>query len=259
MTTDNQYTLENLENQTLTITTRGHRVPLYVSVYDVIYGLIKSGELKTGDKIPSENYLSEKLGVGRSTVRMAILVLQEDGILVTHHGKGTFVAEVQKRPYIKSHGLGYFVRDLIESSGSTYECRDGSYDIIPHEDFLNEKLGIVADDRIGMILKTHLSNGETVAFSQDFFKVTAELLTADNDFGAADALFEELVRSRADRISMATAPANPTDDVRRRLGVGSRDPVLLVRYEVFQNDLPIVFSKHYFNTARIDYGVTLEV
>lgn len=252
-------TLRNLDHGELAITTRSHRVPLYVAVYDVIYGLIKSGDLSTGDKIPSENYLSEKLGVGRSTVRMAILVLQEDGLLVTHHGKGTYVADVRKRSHVRGGGLGYFVKDMIESAAASYGCENGTYDIIPREDFLNEKLDIREGDLLGMILKTHLADGEPVVFSQDFFKAVGPLATGDIPFATADGLFEKLVRRDATTVSVTTAPVTATEDVRRRLRVGANNPLLLVRYEVLSGDMPLVYSKHYFNTVKLEYGVTLEV
>ena len=54
--------------------------------------LITSGQLKPGDKLPSERKLSEKLGVGRSNVRDAIKKLEFYGILRTLPQSGTVVA-----------------------------------------------------------------------------------------------------------------------------------------------------------------------
>ena len=54
--------------------------------------LITSGELKSGDKLPPERKLSEKLGVSRNTVREAIRKLEFYGILKTHPQSGTVVS-----------------------------------------------------------------------------------------------------------------------------------------------------------------------
>lgn len=54
--------------------------------------LITSGQLKAGDKLPSERKLSERLGVGRSNVRDAIKKLEFYGILKTLPQSGTIVA-----------------------------------------------------------------------------------------------------------------------------------------------------------------------
>lgn len=57
-----------------------------------IRGLITSGQLKPGDKLPPERKLAEKLGVGRTAVRDAIRKLEFYGILKTLPQSGTVVA-----------------------------------------------------------------------------------------------------------------------------------------------------------------------
>lgn len=52
-----------------------------------------SGELKPGDKIPTEVEFSEKLGVSRNAVREAIKVLVAFGVLEIRRAEGTFVVE----------------------------------------------------------------------------------------------------------------------------------------------------------------------
>lgn len=57
-----------------------------------IKDLITSGQLKPGDKLPSERKLSERLGIGRTNVREAIRKLEFYGILKTMPQSGTIVA-----------------------------------------------------------------------------------------------------------------------------------------------------------------------
>ncbi|MDN5214894.1 FadR/GntR family transcriptional regulator [Fulvivirgaceae bacterium BMA12] len=57
-----------------------------------IKALISSGQLKPGDRLPSERKLSEKFGVGRGYVREAIQKLEFYGILRTLPQSGTLVA-----------------------------------------------------------------------------------------------------------------------------------------------------------------------
>ena len=59
-----------------------------------IRGLISSGQLKPGDRLPSERKLAEKLGVGRTHVRDAIAKLEFYGILKTMPQSGTVVAGI---------------------------------------------------------------------------------------------------------------------------------------------------------------------
>jgi len=60
-------------------------------IINQIRSLISSGELKPGDRLPSERKLAEKLGVGRTHVRDAIAKLEFYGILKTMPQSGTVV------------------------------------------------------------------------------------------------------------------------------------------------------------------------
>lgn len=53
--------------------------------------LIKSGNFKSGDKLPSEPVLMEQFGVGRSTIREAVRILSNCGLLNVKQGLGTFI------------------------------------------------------------------------------------------------------------------------------------------------------------------------
>ena len=52
---------------------------------------IETGELVAGQKLPSQSELSKLFGVGMSSVREAINILQVMGYLEVTHGSGTFV------------------------------------------------------------------------------------------------------------------------------------------------------------------------
>lgn len=52
-----------------------------------------SGDIKAGDKLPSENELVQKYGVSRHTVRKAFAILENEGYVRAIHGKGTFCTE----------------------------------------------------------------------------------------------------------------------------------------------------------------------
>jgi GntR family transcriptional regulator, arabinose operon transcriptional repressor len=65
--------------------------PKYQKLKDYLTGVIKSEELKTGEKISSENELAEKFDISRHTVRQAISELVNEGWLYRVQGKGTFV------------------------------------------------------------------------------------------------------------------------------------------------------------------------
>jgi len=65
--------------------------PLYAQLADILRRMITSGELQPRSALPSESYLQQEHGVSRGTVRTAMHILREDGLVVTIAGRGTFV------------------------------------------------------------------------------------------------------------------------------------------------------------------------
>ena len=65
---------------------------LFEQAVEQIRTLIAGGQLKPGDKLPSENQLSKMLEVSRSSVREALRALESKGIITVKSGSGAFVS-----------------------------------------------------------------------------------------------------------------------------------------------------------------------
>lgn len=67
--------------------------PISEIIVQRITDALITGELKPGDKIPTEQNFSERLGVGRNAVREAIKVLVAFGVLEIRRSEGTYVVD----------------------------------------------------------------------------------------------------------------------------------------------------------------------
>ena len=67
-------------------------VPIYEQIVDQIKTLIRGGELKENDSLPSVRALSRELKISALTVKKAYDTLEAEGFTVTVHGKGSYVA-----------------------------------------------------------------------------------------------------------------------------------------------------------------------
>ncbi|SFW88186.1 FadR/GntR family transcriptional regulator [Chitinophaga sancti] len=74
--------------------TKIHRKTLAEEVADRINDLIVNGTYQVGEKLPNETDMMASFGVGRSTIREAIKLLANIGILDVRHGVGSFVNEL---------------------------------------------------------------------------------------------------------------------------------------------------------------------
>jgi len=66
----------------------------FVSVVHELQAIIMENHLSSGDKLPSERYLSDKLDISRSSVREALRAMELIGIIVTKRGEGTFLSNM---------------------------------------------------------------------------------------------------------------------------------------------------------------------
>ena len=65
--------------------------PLYARLSQILRSRITSGEFKPKDMLPTEDEISRTYGVSRITVREALRILADQGIIVRQSGRGTFV------------------------------------------------------------------------------------------------------------------------------------------------------------------------
>ena len=74
--------------------------PIYEQITSQIKALIMSGELQTGDPIPSMRSMAKSLHVSVITVQKAYEDLQRDGFIETTVGRGSFVS-ARNRDFIQ--------------------------------------------------------------------------------------------------------------------------------------------------------------
>lgn len=74
---------------------------VYELVIDQIQEKILSGEIKKGDKLPSERELSEQMGVSRTSIREAIRVLETMGLIESKQGEGNFICSNIEKSFIE--------------------------------------------------------------------------------------------------------------------------------------------------------------
>ena len=68
--------------------------PLYLQIMEQIRARIAAGDWPAGKELPSIRALAAALNVSVITIKRAYLDLESEGVIVTRHGKGSFVAEV---------------------------------------------------------------------------------------------------------------------------------------------------------------------
>ena len=217
--------------------------------YRYLLGLIRDGVFRPGEQLPSQNELAAQLGISRSTLREALLKLEQQGLVVRRHGVGTFIAP------------GYGVRlasglERLESILKT-AARQGmqlGVDALqveerPADEEQAALLQVEPGTMVTSVRRVLQAEGTPIAYMHDV--ITASILpqTAIHESFNGSVL-DALRQQPGLHISQATATivaVNADTYLARQLGVNRRQALLLMEEQLFDDAGRVVeFSHNYF-------------
>jgi len=117
-------------------------VPLYEQIQSKVKELILKNALREGDKLPSVRELACMITVNPNTISKAYGKLEEDGIIQTLHGKGTFI-KTGDNLFVKEDGILSIQRELRKTLNNAFLLNLSLDEIITMEkeiyNLINEK------------------------------------------------------------------------------------------------------------------------
>jgi GntR family transcriptional regulator len=131
----------------------------YIQIADALRGQISSGDLQANDKLPNEDELSHQFTASRGTVREAIRLLVEEGLLRREQGRGTFVNPLRRSGMFT---LTSFDEEMLRLNRMP-STRLLTAEVIPAPEAAAEKLGIPAGDPVIHIVQLKLADNRPVA------------------------------------------------------------------------------------------------
>jgi DNA-binding GntR family transcriptional regulator len=154
---------ENIEVPDRTQIDRGSFEPPYAQLVRAIRERIARGDYRPGDRLPSEAELCASFEVSPMTVRRAIGELVRDDVVVTEHGRGTFVNPPQLAA--AAFDLGDLTRQLAspDTEARILEAR-----IVSAGPRVAERLGVEEGDRVISIKRLLLRGDEPVFYHSEY-------------------------------------------------------------------------------------------
>jgi DNA-binding GntR family transcriptional regulator len=230
--------------------------PLFVAVYDELYKLIMDGTFPQGSKLPTEPELAKIFGVSRMTLRHALALLQEDGLVKNIHGKGNFITKFHHNESM----------DGLEKLGNPlYKCYTEKIDAIE----LNFRIDLVTDyamqvlnqemTAVVALERWYKSNDKIVAFAFTMMPIeTVSKLNLDlqNEKQVLEMLEEkvyELANSSTIEIKRSNSVNTPSS-LKYKLFHGEECDLILESVYI-SDKYPVVYNKYYipieFSQIRI--------
>jgi DNA-binding GntR family transcriptional regulator len=174
--------------------------PLHAQVSDFVREKIYSKEWGLDERIPSEHELMEMLGVARGTVQKGIRALVDEGLLVQHRGRGTFVTQpVMARP--SSNSLLSFAESMTEQ-GLDYTTRVCVRELMGANRACARNLQIPEGSTFLYLVRVRSVDDQPVMLIESHLNLTVCPGLAEADF-AHEGLFAAVERTSGRKIGQA--------------------------------------------------------
>ena len=222
----------------------------YREIATDLRGRVETGEFPAGRLLPSEADLSEHYSVSRVTVRRALDVLRDEGMLDSRQGVGWFVAG---DPLRQSLGRLGTIEGQLAESGVKPERRILEFAFLPAEPRVRARLGC---DQVLRVRRLNLADGEPFALVTVWCpaSLAEHLSLVDVERSPFYELLDVPLGGATQTIGAAAA--EPSDAAKLAIPPGS--PVLLCeRITRDTGGQPVLLSVHIFPGHRTEFVVDL--
>jgi GntR family transcriptional regulator len=222
------------------------RRPLAFQVRDELREVLKRDGLRPGDQLPSEAELTRRFAVGRTTIREAFKLLEQDGLVDIRRGRGRFLSAIAglhvERPVTNFES----VTEMMAALGYRVTNRVLQVEEAPASDEEAEALRLTAGARVIRLERLRMHKGETLIYSQNtidrsVFDDLDELNWSNSVVELLAAHGNRLVSSAA-QIRAATLPRSVAKYVANK----SRSPwLLIIERCVTDSGKPLLYTRDY--------------
>lgn len=214
-----------------------------------------------GSKLPSELDMAKSLNVSRATLRRTLDDLEQEGIIIRIHGKGTFVNPDALQIKLNL-SPGYEFEKMINHSGFSSTVKVIRFETVRASREVSQKLNIPEGAPLYVVEKVYFANGHPAIISIDRF--AHSIFPKDVTFTAREcreSIFDTL-RQKAGRLVM-----------RDKIEIESMSIEQIKNYSAFhenmecssclvfhginydQNNIPIVFDTEFYDTNYINFSL----
>ena len=234
-------------------------IPYYYQIVESIRESIEDFTFGSEDNkiaLPSEPELSELFSVNRGTIRHALQVLENEGIIRKEKGKGTFVRRLRLKmdlSFLQS------TTEEIKRRGWTPKTKLISIIKTKPNKRTKEILHLGEADFIWDILRVHSANDEPISLQRAI--VPIKLMPGLDTKNLEDSLYKiwkndyEVIPDRGEQTIRTRLPL---DDEMELLKIDRENPVFeITRVTYSLQDIPIEYLKSIWRGDRYDFFVNL--
>ncbi|WP_261130591.1 GntR family transcriptional regulator [Bacillus sp. Marseille-Q3570] len=229
---------------------------LYLQARDMIYELINDN-LEPMDKIPSEQKLSNQLGVSRNTIREAIRTLEQEGFLFSRQGVGTFV--IGSKSSLKTNiSTLESSTNIIKAHGYNPGTMNVKSEVQSATPEMKKILSLGKEqDEIFYIERVRTANEDPVVYVEDYIPYR---LGMEHEY--QEIYYESLLEFLENfdlnvSFSVCSIKAVISDEkIASKLQLSEQSALLLLKQTHYSNTgIPVLYSDSYYLSDNFEFNV----
>ncbi|WP_226655216.1 GntR family transcriptional regulator [Pseudalkalibacillus hwajinpoensis] len=230
---------------------------LYLQVKDVLIDRIQSGTWKPNTIIPTEQALIKEFGVSRTTIRQAITILVQNGLLEKKQGHGTIV-----KPHQLVGNLGQlkgFAEEVMEK-GQIPSSRLIRAEFKTNLYLENEMLQVAEGAPVLLVERIRFADETPVALERTCWPEPIGKLLIQHDLNEAKYYeilenYQVYLNKAQERIAAINATIDEADSLAIRPGEALLE---MTRLSFGLNDHPIEYTKTKYRSDQYHYNIELK-
>jgi DNA-binding GntR family transcriptional regulator len=234
---------------------RASPVPLYYQLAQNMETAIRSGRLSSGSHLENEIDLARQLRVSRPTVRRAIAILANRGLVIRRHGIGTLVVPVKIRRPVR---LSSLYDDLAEA-GQTPTTRLLAFETVPAAGEVATSLQVSRGSRVLHFERLRMASGQPIALMRNFLPLSLQEIVTEDDL-KTNGLYR-LLKQAGIHLRLASQTIGARGAQLREaklLKVPSGSPLLTMRRISYDDaGQPVEYGSHVYPAERYSFEMSV--
>ena len=232
-------------------------VPLHAQIEQALLQAIREGDLQPGSRLPSEDELTGRFAVSRTTIRTAIQSLTGRGVVEIRRGKGTFVTE----PVITQEltALTGFVEDM-QALGKVPSARVLDRRLVAASETVARQLAMQRGATVARIQRVRLADGTPLSFDETYLpqELGAKVMADDLEKQPIFALLEQKYSTPLLEAEYRLAAVASHGTVARALGIDAGSPIFLIERTTYSDHRrPVDYERLYYRGDHIRFVTRL--
>ena len=232
-------------------------IPLYKQLSDIFIRMIDEKQWLIGAKIPSEAALCTQYNVSRTTVRLALQVIENKGLLYRKPGSGTTVIMPKIEHNLTSF---YSFSENLGNSRRVLSSRILGFSVILCERAIAEKLEMQVPGNVFCLVRVRLMDGTPFAYETSYIPVSVCPALSEKAI-ETDGLYHtilDLSGNKPDRATESFSAELINKEAAKALGTAAKQPALYIERVTSANGLIVEYCTSIVRGDSIKYKVVLE-